>query len=75
MTAKVARAAFPKGNMYMKMSEHLGQLYEDENFIDLYRALCGNKRIIANYISIDYNYAICRKTQGQTSSRCSTLQD
>lgn len=41
MTAKVAMAAFPKGNMYMKMSENLGQLYEDENFIDLYRSLCG----------------------------------
>jgi len=44
-TRKVAEAAFPKGNVYMKMSSILGQLYSDEDFCDLYRARCGKEAI------------------------------
>lgn len=40
-TAKVARAAFPKGNVYMKMRDALGQLYYDHDFATLFRADCG----------------------------------
>jgi len=40
-TAKVARAAFPKGNVYMKMRDTLGQLYYDHDFTTLFRADCG----------------------------------
>ena len=35
-TARVARAAFPKGNVYMKMYEELGGLYIDEMFTGLF---------------------------------------
>jgi transposase len=35
-TARVARAAFPKGNLYLSMRENLGTLFEDVDFIDLY---------------------------------------
>ena len=34
-TARVARAAFPKGNLYMQMREVLGTIYDDEDFSDL----------------------------------------
>lgn len=44
-TRSVAQAAFPKGNVYMKMSEILGQLYKDEDFQALYRARCGKEAI------------------------------
>jgi transposase len=35
-TAKIAKAAFPKGNLYMKMRDELGTIYKDEMFLDLY---------------------------------------
>ena len=31
-TARVARAAFPKGNVYMQMRDVLGVIYDDETF-------------------------------------------
>jgi transposase len=40
-TVRVAQAAFPKGNIYMKMYEQLGQLYLDSDFQALYRSHCG----------------------------------
>jgi len=35
-TARVARAAYPKGNPYMQMRDELGTIYEDEQFADLF---------------------------------------
>jgi transposase len=35
-TARVARAAFPKGNKYMQMRDELGTIYSDDAFADLY---------------------------------------
>jgi transposase len=35
-TARIARAAFPKGNTVMKMRDELGVIYEDELFAPLY---------------------------------------
>ena len=35
-TARVARAAFPKGNLYLKMRDELGTFYKDEDFADLF---------------------------------------
>lgn len=40
-TVRVAQAAFPKGNIYMKMYEQLGQLYLDSDFQAIYRSHCG----------------------------------
>ena len=31
-TARVAKAAFPKGNVYIEMRNVLGTIYEDEDF-------------------------------------------
>jgi transposase len=35
-TARVARAAFPKGNIYMKLREHIGTIIDDEDFVALF---------------------------------------
>jgi transposase len=35
-TARVARAAYPKGNIYLQMREVLGSIYTDEDFQDLF---------------------------------------
>ncbi|MBO0795464.1 MAG: transposase [Ktedonobacteraceae bacterium] len=35
-TARVARAAFPHGNLSLTMQDQLGKLYEDENFAALF---------------------------------------
>ena len=36
VTARVARAAFPKGNVYMQMREVLGTIFDDEDFSELF---------------------------------------
>ena len=35
-TIRVARAVFPKGNLYMQMRDVLGSIYTDEDFADLF---------------------------------------
>jgi len=35
-TARIARAAYPKGNIYMQLRDTLGTIYEDEQFADLF---------------------------------------
>ena len=35
-TARVAKAAFPKGTTYMKMRDELGIIFEDEDFAHLF---------------------------------------
>lgn len=35
-TARIARAVFPKGSLFMKMRDELGSLYTDELFADLF---------------------------------------
>jgi hypothetical protein len=35
-TARVARAAFPKGNPYLRLRDELGTVFQDDDFADLY---------------------------------------
>ena len=35
-TARIARAAFPKGNLYLKLRDELGTLFEDREFASLF---------------------------------------
>ncbi|MGK7875702.1 MAG: transposase [Xenococcaceae cyanobacterium] len=35
-TRRVAHAAFPKGNVYIWLRDELGEIYQDEDFADLY---------------------------------------
>jgi transposase len=37
-TARVARASFAKGNVYIKMYDELGTIYEDSDFKELFPA-------------------------------------
>ena len=36
VTVRVAKAAFPKGNRYMRLRDELGVFYNDEDFAELY---------------------------------------
>ena len=36
LTSQIARAAFPKGNVYMQMRDELGVFYENEQFAELF---------------------------------------
>ena len=38
LTARVAHAAFPKGNLYLAIRDELGTLFEDDQFSDLFPA-------------------------------------
>jgi len=35
-TVRVVRAAFPKGNLYLWLRHHLGTVYQDELFADVF---------------------------------------
>ena len=35
-TVRIAQAVLPKGNVWMRMRDELGKLYEDEDFADLF---------------------------------------
>jgi len=35
-TARIARAAFPAGHIYMRIRDELGTLFEDEQFTTVY---------------------------------------
>ena len=35
-TARVTRAAFPKGNLYLKLRERIGTIVHDEDFVALF---------------------------------------
>jgi transposase len=37
-TQRIARAAFPKGNLYMRLRDELGEIYADSQFADLFPA-------------------------------------
>jgi transposase len=37
-TMRVARAAFPRGNVYMRMRDELGAIYDDQLFVSLFPA-------------------------------------
>ena len=35
-TARIARAAYPKGHIYLQLRDEFGSIYEDEDFMNLY---------------------------------------
>ena len=38
-TARIARAAFPKGNLYLSMRDRLGTLFTDTDFTENYSVI------------------------------------
>ena len=51
-TAQIAKAAFPKGNIYMKMRDELGALYTDSDWVTLFRADCGQGAISPSQLAL-----------------------
>ena len=45
-TARVARAAFPKGNPYLILRDALGTLFQDDDVSDLYSRVNVGTRVI-----------------------------
>ena len=43
-TGRIARAAFPKGNLYMRMRDELGEVYQDAIFAELFPERGQNRR-------------------------------
>jgi len=37
-TVRIAQAVLPKGNVWMRMRDELGKVYEDEDFADLFKS-------------------------------------
>ena len=35
-TARIAHAAYPKGNIYLQLRDAFGTIYKDEQFLELY---------------------------------------
>jgi transposase len=35
-TVRVARAAYPKGNVYLEVRDELGEMYHDQSFAELF---------------------------------------
>lgn len=73
-TARVARAAYPKGNLYMKMRDALGTIYQDEAFAHLFPQ---NGRPVEARLSAGLHYrgAVHRRAARPTSRRRSARTD
>ncbi len=73
-TARVARAAYPKGNLYMKMRDALGTMYQDQSFAHLFPQ---NGRPVEARLStgIHYRGAVHRGTARSTSCRRGSWAD
>ncbi len=57
-TARVAKAAFPKGSLFMRMRDELGVLYQDEAFAALFPQ-DGQPALARFPTCTHYQYAIC----------------
>ena len=66
-TIRVARAAFPKGNIYMLIRDELGTIYEEAAFTQLFSKL-GLPAEPPWRLVLDH--AIRRRALGSTSCRC-----
>ena len=66
-TVKVAKAAFPNGNIYLTLRDNLGAIFEDviQRSLSIPWATSGKSRAI----SPDHYHAIIGGSAGSTSSR------
>ena len=67
-TMRVARAAFPRGNVYMRMRDELGTIYEDHLFAHLFPAR-GQPAEAPLAPGVDDGDAVCRGLVGPPSGR------
>src|SRR3569832_583833 len=69
-TAQIARAAFPKGNIYMRMRDELGVLYCDSDFVTLFRADCGQPPISPAQLALITIMQFALMLKRSTNGRC-----
>nr|WP_272819094.1 transposase [Scytonema hofmannii] len=62
-TVQVARASFPKGNMYMHMYDEIGSIYSDREFQELFPAVCGQSAISPGKLAL---VTVMQFTEGLT---------
>ena len=65
-TARIARAAFRKGNLCMRLRDVLGTIYVDEAFADLFSST-GRPAEARLSLSTSVCLAICRGSLGSAS--------
>jgi hypothetical protein len=75
-TARVARAAFPKGSFYLRLRDELGAIYEDKDFAALFPARprpSWQSKVEGAYsdedFQIDWEKRQARCPQGHTSGK------
>ncbi len=59
-TVEVARASFPKGNIYMQIRDNLGSIFDSEAFFDLFPTK-GQPAYAPWRKRVSMYYAICRE--------------
>ncbi len=69
-TVRVARAAFPKGNIYLQIRDTLGSIYVDKDFTDLFSSDWPTRPI-----TLAFSFNLCDAVYGKlirpSDSRCS----
>src|SRR5215472_17944191 len=76
-TARVARAANPKGNVYMRLRDELGSSYEDQMFTALFprRGQPAEARLSSSSSHLDAVYGgIVRSARGPRCARTHRLE-
>ena len=68
-TARIARAAFPKKNPYLRLADTLGVIYQDGDFAQLF-PFTGQPALAPVRLSADDHPAICRGAVRSPSRRC-----
>ncbi len=68
-TARVARAAFPKGNnLAMRMRDHLGSIFDDQQFAALFSPT-GQPALSPHRLAFHHS-AVRRRALGSAGRRC-----
>ncbi len=67
-TARVAHAAFPKGNIYLRIRDELGSIYKDESFVELIRQSWA-AGTVSRSPCLDHYLAVCRRSIRSSGGR------
>src|SRR5215472_5761453 len=73
-TARVAHAAYPKGNVFMRMRDELGTMYQDEDFAHLF-SHTGQPAEARLSLGSSHGHAVCGGAFRSPGCRCSAGAD
>ena len=65
-TVRIAQAAFPKKNIYIRMRDELGLMYHDADLASLFSQR-GQPALAPARKRVNYDYAVCRRINRSTS--------